>query len=392
MSSSSALKRQKKYRSAPPFQRATVNATTPKLFTASIRRPSRSSVSRTIWKADTSRNCANSLASARWAHSVAGCGPQPPPHAPPTAIAVNDGSNPASTGGVYHRWERRALAAADGVITTSRMLADRLGRADRADTAVIPYPVAPIPTSGPRETGDDDVECVLFVGTVQPRKGVDVWVRSLDRVLRARPRARAEIIGPDTHTAPDGGSMIEFARSRLDPPLRPRLRWRGACSHGVVLRAIRAAAAVVVPSRLDAFSLAAAEAIMLERPLVVTRAVGLCEVLPELPAVPVDDADALADAQISALADPAGAVALARDFRTLLIRRTDPVVHLERRAAFVRGLAAASRPAGSDAMDRKDAMDRMDQYLHAVETVERGTRGSLIEITRVATRRVRHSA
>ncbi len=282
--------------------------------------------------------------------------------------AVN-GQDPSRFGRpLYHRWERRALRAADGVIVTSRRLAERLGR---SDAAVIPYPLVALPDAGLDDDRDPGDERIVLVGTVQPRKGVDTWARSLGRVLRARPRARAELIGRDTPTGPGGGSMADYARSCVDAHVRHRFRWLGALPHDAVIRALRAAALVVAPGRFDSFGLAAAEAMLLARPVVVSDRTGLAEVVPDVATFRTGDADGLAAAQLRVLEDPPAALRRAAALRRVLLEHCHPRRHLERRQAFVRSIAASRR---RPLQDGRDTIDRMHRYLEAVESAERTVR------------------
>lgn len=280
---------------------------------------------------------------------------------------------------VYHGWERRALAAADGVITTSRRVAAAL-TGPLAEPAVIPYPLFADETP-PNATLPRD-ETLLLVGTIQLRKGVDTWVRSLGEVLRRRPAARAEMVGADT-PGPGGDTGRTTGAelvALLDPDLRPRLRLRGRLSHAETLAAIRSARLVVAPSRFDGFGLAAAEAALLRRPLIVSDHVGLAEWAPGVTTVPANDVPALAAAQLAILADPRSAAGRAARVRDQLIAACDPADVMNRRENFVRACRARGRWPRRSAPDR---IDRMDRYLRAIRraalTIDPAADGSASE-------------
>ncbi len=276
------------------------------------------------------------------------------------------GADPTRFGrGIYHRWEREAIAAADGVICTSELLANELPA--RRPPAVIPYPIdidadgeAGPPRFAPR--GEE----ILLVGSVQPRKGADTWARSLGAVLRAHPGARATLIGPDTPTGPGGTSMVAFVRNLLEPSVRGRFEWLGAMGHEEVMARIAGASLVVVPSVFESFSFAAVEALDRGTPLVVSRCVGIAEHVDGLLTVPPGDADALAEAQCRVLRDPEGARAAALAARARMRVRCSGAEHLRRRVEFLRTITP-SLPADHAGVD---TLDSLSAFLADVEAAE----------------------
>jgi glycosyltransferase involved in cell wall biosynthesis len=266
---------------------------------------------------------------------------------------------------VYHRWEKAALRAADGIIASSRLMARRLGI---RRTVVIPCPLEKgIAQAGhPRAGGYR----ILFVGSAQPRKGVDVWGRSLNIVLRRAPDAMAELVGPDTMTAPGGKSMIAHVRNVIAPDLRGRFIRRGELTHEETLRAIAGASLVVVPSRFESFGYAGAEALLCGRPVVLSDQVGLAEWAGRITTVPAGDADALARAQLRVLADLPAAEDDSERWRARLVRACSPAHHLQRRASFVEALAEDPARPDSGAHAAPDTMERMQRFLATVERAE----------------------
>jgi glycosyltransferase involved in cell wall biosynthesis len=203
--------------------------------------------------------------------------------------AINRADMAAFGRPLYHQWERQSLELADGVIVTSDVLASRLECV--APATVIPYPVD---SANASVWLDHRAERVLLVGTVQPRKGVETWARSLNRVLRERPRATAMLIGPDTPTAPDGLSMAAHVQRLLDRRVLNRFTWTGAVEHDRVQSLIAESSLVIVPSRLEGFSFVAAEALLAGTPVIVSDQTGIAEHVPSLPRVQWDDVDAWA--------------------------------------------------------------------------------------------------
>jgi len=279
-------------------------------------------------------------------------------HTPMHVDEAISGADPARFGrSIYHAWEREAIAAADGVMCTSRRLANELHA--RHAPFVLPFPIecAPdAPAQQPRE------ETIVLVGTVQPRKGVIAWTESLQRVLRARPRARAILIGPDTPTAPGGTSMAAHLRELVDPTLRDRWEWTGPLPHAQVTALVARAALLVVPSVFESFSFAAVEALDLGTPTLVSDCTGIAEHVPELPTFPTGDVDALVDAQLRILADPVAARQQALAARQSMRTRCSAAEHLRRRIAFLDTLTTGQRVSQDI-----DALERMSAFLADVE-------------------------
>jgi glycosyltransferase involved in cell wall biosynthesis len=154
-------------------------------------------------------------------------------------------------------------------------------------------------------------DSILFAGRLVADKGADSFVAACARALPALPGWRAEMIGADRFRA--DSPETPFTRA-----LRPRAAAAGIALHGhrphaEVLRAMRAAAIVVAPSRFrEPFGLTALEAMACGAALVCSRRGGLPEVAGDAAAyVDPDDPPAIADA-IQALArDPARRAALA---------------------------------------------------------------------------------
>ncbi len=264
---------------------------------------------------------------------------------------------------IYHAWERRCVAAADGVLCTSARLAAELPAT--RPPVVIPYPIdlAEVPPAAPTR-GEE----IVLLGSVQPRKGVEVWIRSLARVLRERPRARAVLIGPDTPTSPAGTSMVTYARGLLAREFLGRFEWTGPLGHAAAMERVARAAALVVPSLYESFSFAAVEAIDRRTPLIVSDCVGIAEHVDGLQRVPTGDPGALADAQLAVLRDPRAAGRRADAVRESLRARCSGAEHLRRRRDFARSIVP--NPTAYAA----DAIDALRSFVATVERAETSAR------------------
>lgn len=155
--------------------------------------------------------------------------------------------------------------------------------------------------------GDDPV--LLFVGRVQPLKGLDVAVAALAEVRRVHPRATLVAVGGPSGAAGE----IEMARCHdlaVELGVAEAIRWVPPQPHYLLSTYYRAADVVVVPSRSESFGLVALEAAACGVPVVASAVGGLQTVVVhgetgEL--VERRDPDLFAAAIVGLLSDPARA-------------------------------------------------------------------------------------
>ncbi len=223
-------------------------------------------------------------------------------------------------GGVRRRvlqvLERATVRGADVVLAASDDLARNARRLGARDvrTAPVSAPPLPPPTRGAAEVRaelglDGDRPLVVAVGRLHPQKGYDVLLDAVAR-LAADGRLTAQ---PLVAIAGDGPLEDELAARIAADALPVRLLGR----RSDVADLLAAADLCVLPSRWEARSLTAQEALRSGTPLVATRTGGLPELLGDAAElVPVGDAAALADAVAGVLADPARRAHLAGAGRT----------------------------------------------------------------------------
>ncbi|MGV9314733.1 glycosyltransferase family 4 protein [Streptomyces sp. NPDC003691] len=177
----------------------------------------------------------------------------------------------------------------------------------------------------PELTGvPDGAPVVLCVGRLCRQKGQDVLLAAWPAVRAAVPDARLILVGD----GPDRAAL-----TRLAPP---GVRFAGAIHD--IRPWLRAADAVVLPSRWEGMALAPLEAMACGLPVVVTDVSGARESLPPghdtYGLVPPDDPAALAAALGRLLADPELRARLGREART----HTRATCDVRQTAAAVSGL------------------------------------------------------
>jgi glycosyltransferase involved in cell wall biosynthesis len=195
--------------------------------------------------------------------------------------------------------DRAAQAMADRVTFISRSAArDTLGAA--ATDATVIYNGLPSRSPGtgalPRRTE------LLYVGTSSLRKRVTTLPLVLAAVRRRFPDACLRIVGFE---AVDNAELVALAESL---GVRAAIRFEGRKRSEELAPFYRAADVLLVPSAYEGLPMVILEAFREGLPCVATRVSGHPEVVVDGESgrlVPPDDAEAMADAVVGLLADPA---------------------------------------------------------------------------------------
>jgi len=142
---------------------------------------------------------------------------------------------------------------------------------------------------------------VAFLGTVEPRKGLDLLVAAFDRVAEAHPEHRLVVAGGQGW----GAGPVESAISAMAHP--SRLVRTGYLADPVVPALLRQASVVVYPARAEGFGLPVVEAMACGTP-VITTAGSVMDELADGAATtfPAEDVTALAGLIDAALSGSAG--------------------------------------------------------------------------------------
>jgi glycosyltransferase involved in cell wall biosynthesis len=120
---------------------------------------------------------------------------------------------------------------------------------------------------------------VVFVGRLERLKGADLLALALPAFLTQWQTARVEIIGPDTQTAPGGGSMRQWMERTIGPKFSERVFFRGQQDKAFVEAALNSASFCVIPSRFENFPYTCCEAMALGRTAIVSAETGAEEVV-----------------------------------------------------------------------------------------------------------------
>lgn len=139
----------------------------------------------------------------------------------------------------------------------------------------------PIPTQRARDLiGRYDEKTVLFVGRIDPVKGLDTWFRAMKLVVERDPTLRQHmcvcLIGGDLDDDIDPDSeLARLVDLKEELGIGDIVTFLGSRAQAALPFYYSAAAAVVMPSRYESFGLAALEAMACGAPVVASDVGGL---------------------------------------------------------------------------------------------------------------------
>jgi glycosyltransferase involved in cell wall biosynthesis len=144
---------------------------------------------------------------------------------------------------------------------------------------------------------DPDRRFVFFVGTFEPRKGLDVLLDAFEQIARDDPSVELWLAGQS------GWGLEDFDARLSDHSAVRRIRRLGFVDEAVLPALLRRASVVTYPSRGEGFGLPVLEAMACGATVVTTRGTVMAEVADDCAVlVPVGDPTQLAEALTVALA------------------------------------------------------------------------------------------
>jgi glycosyltransferase involved in cell wall biosynthesis len=177
-------------------------------------------------------------------------------------------------------------------------------------TAVIPLALPELarhPEASGAPAGDDSVT-VLFVGRLEPRKGIDTLLEAVPGLCGRYPRLHFVLAGDDRTTRPDGLTYREAFQASQPGEILDRVHFVGRIGEDELTSALLGCDIFVAPSRFESFGLMNLEAMRARKPVVSTLVNGIVSVVGDGRdglLVPPDDPKALSGALARLIDDPA---------------------------------------------------------------------------------------
>jgi glycogen synthase len=183
---------------------------------------------------------------------------------------------------LYFHAERMALRLCDSVLAPSQFIADwahaHYGLGSCPD--VIPYATGVLPDPPPPASDDGPLH-VLYIGRIEPRKGVESLFHAWRQVAKRCPDVELHLAGADTSGAPDGGSMKMYLLEMLDDEERSRVRFLGRLSAEALNTEYAKASLCVIPSLWENFPNTCIESMSHARAVLVGDQGGMQEMIGE---------------------------------------------------------------------------------------------------------------
>lgn len=198
---------------------------------------------------------------------------------------------------ITYELERECVVRADGIMAISDNIKHTIGELYNVDWRTLAARGAPTVTLplgvGPefitarkgwevwaaRQRYDAPVE-ILYVGRAERRKGTDVLLAALPKMLSEIPNARIKFVGDEDGKDEKGKSYFaEFRKKYSNQSWFKRVAFVGRVSDEDLADAYKACDIFVAPSRYESFGQIYIEAMAAGKPVVGTRAGGIPEVV-----------------------------------------------------------------------------------------------------------------
>jgi glycosyltransferase involved in cell wall biosynthesis len=179
--------------------------------------------------------------------------------------------------------ERELMTKAEGIRANSNAIISEIEQRYQAQfpvlvTKVIPHGLAV--SRMPMNKKSYDCLEVLFVGRLELRKGIDVFLEAIPQLLEAIPEAKVRIIGDNSILGPDGSTFMDkFKAKHATKNWLNKVFFEGRVDQDVLLSAYSTCDIFVAPSRFESFGLIFLEAMREGKPVIGCKAGGMPEVV-----------------------------------------------------------------------------------------------------------------
>lgn len=174
-----------------------------------------------------------------------------------------------------HGLERKCVMRATALGAVSQYAARQTlalcGLTHRAATVI--YNAVDTDLFSPANSIKTEPGLIVFVNTINPKKGIEQLVEAMNLLCPLYPQARLAIVGADTQKADNNGqSYVEKLRARVRPEFRSHIEFTGRLDRQTgVVDFLRRAHVCCLPSHMETFGIAAAEAMSVCKPVIYSR-------------------------------------------------------------------------------------------------------------------------
>lgn len=186
--------------------------------------------------------------------------------------------------------ERLMYARADGLLASGRWVVDEIEHQydlslDETRIGFAPHgmPDAGAPDDGETALGSErraDEVRLLYVGRLEPRKGIDTLLDALPLLLNDLPGLKVTIVGDDTIPAPEGGTYRQrFETLHSTSGWLDRVEFTGPVDDEELARRYQDCDLFVAPSRYESFGLILLEAMMRGKPVIGCEVGGMRQII-----------------------------------------------------------------------------------------------------------------
>jgi glycogen synthase len=222
-----------------------------------------------------------------------------------------DGNWMATYGTPLLRTEKRLMQESDAVRAISHAIRREIEEAYGFRFDDRRTQVAPLGMKAPTNVAavsPNEAPVVLFVGRLEARKGIDVLLEAIPRVLEMAPSTVFRIVGNAALPSPSGKPYAdEFLASKAGRTWQNQVRFEGHLDEEALQAAYAACDIFVAPSRFESFGLVFLEAMRVGKPVIGCNAGGMPEVVAADESgllVAPGDVDQLSDAVLRLLKSP----------------------------------------------------------------------------------------
>ena len=148
--------------------------------------------------------------------------------------------------------EDYSVLHADLVTSPSKSLRDYFARRlDRSDIRICPYPLELLQLEGERESVTSNLKTIRYLGSIQPRKGVDHFIDAALQVLEQDTSYTFEIIGGERNQSVLWKSYSEMLRNRIPERHLPNFNFAGSIPGDEIPALLAKTSVCVLPSRWE---------------------------------------------------------------------------------------------------------------------------------------------